>query len=377
MILFLLFLWKLKDVKGKLAPLFKYISLGRNAIVVLIGILLAYFLTSEDMEAPFALTGTVETGLPTIQLPPFSVTTIHNETLSFGGMMQHVGAGFAAITLIGVIEVIAVSKAFANGRFVNATQELIALGLLNLLGSFVQSMPVTGLFSRTAINKASGVNSTVSSAVTGFLVLIAVIFLTEIFRYIPKAVLAAVIIAAMFLMVEFKEAYHIYKTKRIDVVPFIVTLLACLGLSLEYGILIGAGVNIIFIVFASSRPRIAFEEIYVGNHRVLYFEPDQSLPFSAAEYVKLRIMKKALESPDVHMIVLSGKYVKSIDVTLAENMQTCCKDLSINKKQLIFWNWNEETRHLAWRLDAKFGKCFHQSDTLDKLIETICEKEKE
>lgn len=102
----------------------------------------------------------------------------------------------------------------ANGRFVNANQELIAMGLCNILGSFVQAMPVTGSFSRTAINKASGVHSTVSSAVTGVLVLIAVTFLTEVFRYIPKAVLAAVLIAAMFLMVEFKEAYHIWKTKR-------------------------------------------------------------------------------------------------------------------------------------------------------------------
>lgn len=102
----------------------------------------------------------------------------------------------------------------ASGRFVNANQEIMALGILNIFGSFLEAMPVTGLFSRTAINKASGCHTTVSSAVTGVLVLIAVTFLTEAFRFIPKAVLAAVIIAAMFLMVEFKEAWHIWKTKR-------------------------------------------------------------------------------------------------------------------------------------------------------------------
>lgn len=57
-------------------------------------------------------------------------------------------------------------------------------------------------------------------------------------------------------------------------------------------------------------------------------------------------------------------------------MNTCRKDLSIHKKTLIFWNWNEEPTHIAWRLDKTFGKCFYQSDTLDELIETIFEKDK-
>lgn len=84
-------------------------------MVVLIGTLIAYFMT----DPPFALTGTVDTGVPSVVVPPFTVTTIHNETLGFGEMMEHVGAGFGAITLIGIIEVIAVSKAFGKYFFKN------------------------------------------------------------------------------------------------------------------------------------------------------------------------------------------------------------------------------------------------------------------
>lgn len=76
--------------------------------------------------------------------------------------------------------------------------------------------------------------------------------------------------------------------------------------------------NILFIVYASSRPHTAIEEIFVGSNHILHIEPDQSLPFSAAEYLKLRIMKKALDLPDVTIIVLNGKFVKTIDVTVAE-----------------------------------------------------------
>lgn len=97
-----------------------------------------------------------------------------------------------------------------------------------------------------------------------------------------------------------------------------VTLVVCLTFSLEYGILVGVGVNLLFIVYASSRPQIRIEELTVGSHQVLLVEPDRSLPFSAAEYLKLKIMKKALDLPEVNIIVLSGRYVKTIDVTLAE-----------------------------------------------------------
>lgn len=83
-------------------------------MAVLIGTLLAYFMTTESSSAPFAITGHVDTGLPQITLPPTTITTIHNETLNFGEMLESVGAGFVAISLIGIIEIVAVSKAFGK-----------------------------------------------------------------------------------------------------------------------------------------------------------------------------------------------------------------------------------------------------------------------
>lgn len=76
--------------------------------------------------------------------------------------------------------------------------------------------------------------------------------------------------------------------------------------------------NVLFIIYASSRPQIRMEELAVGSHHILLVEPDRSLPFSAAEYLKLKIMKKALDLPEIETIVLNGRYVQTIDVTLAE-----------------------------------------------------------
>lgn len=107
-------------MKGKFATICKYISLGRNALAVIVGTLLAFLMTTETSSAPFAITGTVDTGLPTVALPPFSVVVNRNdrnETLNFVGMLGSVGPGFVAITMIGIIEVVAVSKAFGNYFF--------------------------------------------------------------------------------------------------------------------------------------------------------------------------------------------------------------------------------------------------------------------
>lgn len=101
----------------------------------------------------------------------------------------------------------------AKGKIVNASQEMIALGMCNIMGSFVSSMPVTGSFTRTAVNNASGVKTPLGGAVTGAMVLMALAFLTQTFYYIPKATLASVIIAAMISLVEFERLAEIWKSK--------------------------------------------------------------------------------------------------------------------------------------------------------------------
>jgi sodium-independent sulfate anion transporter 11 len=81
---------------------------------------------------------------------------------------------------------------------------MIALGLGNFFSSFVSSIPITGSFARSAINNASGVKTPFGGIYTGAVVLFSLAFLTKTFKYIPKCSLAAVIIAAMFTMMNFR-----------------------------------------------------------------------------------------------------------------------------------------------------------------------------
>lgn len=112
---FLLALKQLGEIKrGKYAGLAKYLSLGRNALAVFIGSLIAYFLTQEGGTAPFALTGEIKAGFPPFQVPPMQ-TVMENETLGFTDMLATMGSSLAAIPLIAILEVIVVAKSF--GRF--------------------------------------------------------------------------------------------------------------------------------------------------------------------------------------------------------------------------------------------------------------------
>ena len=95
----------------------------------------------------------------------------------------------------------------------DTNQEMTALGLCNIFGSFVRSMPTAGSFTRTAVNNASGVQTPMGGILTGCIVLLACGLLTSTFRFIPKASLAAVIIVAMYYMLELHIFHLLWKTK--------------------------------------------------------------------------------------------------------------------------------------------------------------------
>lgn len=101
----------------------------------------------------------------------------------------------------------------AKGKPVDANQEMLALGLCNIFGSLSRSMPTTGSFTRTAVNNASGVKTPMGGVITGCLVLLACGLLTSTFEFIPKATLAALIIVAMYNMLELDIFSVLWRTK--------------------------------------------------------------------------------------------------------------------------------------------------------------------
>jgi len=175
-----------KNYRRVIAKAIWLVSTARNAIIVIVCSVIAYKYDSTESESPFILTGPVRPGLPSFGLPPFS-TQLNNQTLTFTQMCSELGTSIVLVPIIAVLGNVAIAKAFVHeGNKVDATQELLTLGICNVLGSCASSMPVTGSFSRSAVNHASGVKTPMGGLYTGVLILLALSLLTPYFYYIPK-----------------------------------------------------------------------------------------------------------------------------------------------------------------------------------------------
>ncbi|KAF7391863.1 hypothetical protein HZH68_011406 [Vespula germanica] len=332
------------------------ICLARNAVVVIMGIVLVFALSLYDLK-PFKITGNITKGLPPFSPPPFSIDT-SNKTYHFPELIQELGSTIASIPLIAILESVAIAKAFAKGKTLDATQEMFAVGLCNVIGSFVRSMPTTGSFTRTAVNNASGVKTPMGGIITGLLVLLACGLLTSIFQLIPKATLAAVIIVAMYYMFEVDIFSTLWRTKRIDLIPLIVTLICCLGLSLEYGMIVGIVINLIHLLYLAARPGLLIEERVVDDMTVLFVLPKQSLSFPAAEYLREQVLEWCHKCTESIPVIIDGRNVLRIDATVAKNLTLLHVDLETRQQKLIFWNWSEEMKSILTNYDSSLSLSF-------------------
>ena len=157
-------------------------------VVVVLGILLVKFFNLDQIGVK--IVGDIPNGLPNFVVPSFEKQTLINLfpialTLSF----------------IAFLEAISVAKAIElkhNDYKVIPNQELIALGMGNIVGSFFQTYPATGGFSRTAVNNQAGAKTPMAAIISGSVVGLTLLFFTHVFYYLPEAVLAAIIVVAVF-----------------------------------------------------------------------------------------------------------------------------------------------------------------------------------
>lgn len=303
---------------------------ARNALVVLAAGLVAYSFQLSGSQ-PLTLTGSVPCGLPPFRPPPFS-KAVPNGTVPFGRMVQDMGAGLAVVPLVGVLETVAIAKAFAsqNDYRIDANQELLAMGTANILGSFFSSYPITGSFGRTAVNAQTGVCTPMGGLVTGTLVLLSLAYLTSLFCYIPKAALAAVIISAVVPMFDARIFRTLWRVKRLDLIPLCVTFLLCFW-EVQYGIMAGVLVSGILLLYSVARPPIK-----VLEQGVLLVQPGSSLHFPAADHLQDIIRDRALAASPPCSVILDCHHVSSIDYTAVVGLAELLQELHKHGISLVF-----------------------------------------
>jgi SulP family sulfate permease len=226
------------------------------ALVVVALSTLAVWALRLDLRG-VAIVGTVPDGFPRPTLPGLDLAAIR-ELLPIA----------VAISLVGFMESISVARAVARRhRYdVDANRELVGLGAANIASALFGGYPVTGGFSRTAVNDQAGARTGLASIITAAVIAVILLLLTPLFYYLPKAVLAAIIMVAVFGLVDLHEVRHLWRVKRGDLVLLLVTFAATLTLGIEEGIMVGVGTSLAAVIFRTTRPHAALLGRVPGTH---------------------------------------------------------------------------------------------------------------
>lgn len=237
-----------------------------------------------------------------------------------------------AIALVAYMEAIAVAKAIekkAKSYQIDPNKELIALGAGNIAGSFFQSFPATGSFSRSAVNYGTGAKTGIASIISAFTVAITLMILTPIFYYLPNAVLAAIIMVSIFGLIEMEQFKKLWKLGHYDRYMLLATFAGTLFIGIKEGILLGVSLSVIMLLYRSARPkysvmgRIPGTTIYRNvrrykteqNPHLLIFRFDAPLHFANADYFKTRVEELILKHPKTSAVILDLNGVNEIDST--------------------------------------------------------------
>ncbi|XP_059155315.1 sodium-independent sulfate anion transporter-like [Physella acuta] len=303
-----------------------------NAIVVIVAAGVVAIMENNGHNGTVTVTGNIQAGFPTVGFPKFKMTD-GNITMSAGEIFSNIGIGVAIVPLLALVETMAIGKAFArdNNYKIDPTQELLAIGASNIVSSFFQSYPLTGSFARTAVNSQSGVKTPLSGVWTGGLVILALCVLTPWFYYIPRAALAAVIIAAVLPMVEYRMVVKLWRTDKWDIIPYVITFVCSLLIGIEYGILIGKGVSLVLLLYPLARPKFQF----TSGRGFLIVTPLQGLNFPAAEHMESQVLDKTLEGKKPQWILLNLERLTDLDYTAIQSLETLATDCGHHGVKLL------------------------------------------
>lgn len=278
--------------------------------------------------------GAIPAGLPEFKWPTVNWSDL-TDLLSIA----------VVISLVGFMEAISIAKAMAarTRSRIDPDRELIGQGLANVASAFSQSYPVSGSFSRSAVNIDAGGVTGLASVISGLLVLLTLLFLTGLLYHLPQAVLAAVIMMAVAGLVNFGAIRHAWQAHRHDGIAATITFVATLAFAphLDLGILTGAAIAIVLLLHRRMRPRGEIlgqhpDGVLAGldTHKLKpiseKFVPvrfDGELSFVNVSYFEDIVLETLARFPKAQAILLIGSSINEIDVSGEEKLREIAKRL--------------------------------------------------
>ena len=308
--------------------------------------------------------GTIPEGLPTFQFPAWDIE-----------MMKKLLPLAFTIAMISVLTTIANSKAIllkCKDYDIKPNQEMGALGMANFVGAFFQGYPVSGSFSRTFVNYENGAKTPLAGWIAVAIVALTLLFLTPLFYHLPKAILASIIIVAVFKLVDLNAAKRLWTTDRGDFWMLIVTFFATLLLGIQFGILIGVVLSLVMVLFKSTKPHIAelaripgtkfyknvnrfTDHIEDGDKLIIRF--DSPLYFANVNHFKDTLKEMVVEKGDqLNLVIINTSGIGDIDSTAMSMLFDLEEEFTTQNIKVFFTGMRGPVRDT-----------FHKSNFYDKL----------
>ncbi|MGW9684900.1 SulP family inorganic anion transporter [Flagellimonas sp. 2504JD1-5] len=303
-------------------------------LLVILGIVTVFVFGLETKG--IKIVGNIPSGVPEFKVPNFNLNSL--------AQLMPIAI---TVALFGYMESISIAKSLEEKHpeyEIDANQELRALGLSNILGSLFQSFPVSGSFSRTAVNDQAGAKTGMSLIFSALIIVGTLLFLTPFFYNLPTAVLGAIIIVSVFGLIDIKYPIVLFKHRKDEFFLLITTFIMTLFIGLIEGILLGVLLSLLLLVYRTSHPHIAIlgrikgsdyfknverfaNEVEIDNDKLI-FRFDAQLYFGNKDYFKKELYKHLdQKGAQLNYVILNAEAINYIDSSAAAMLERIVKDL--------------------------------------------------
>ncbi|KAL5214010.1 hypothetical protein ABZP36_003162 [Zizania latifolia] len=241
--------------------------------------------------------------------------------------------------IISLTEGVAVGRTFASLKDyqVDGNKEMMAIGLMNIVGSCTSCYVTTGAFSRSAVNHNAGCKTAMSNVIMALTVMVTLLFLMPLFVYTPNVVLGAIIIAAVIGLIDIPAVYHIWKMDKMDFLVCVCAFAGVIFISVQEGLAIAVGISIFRVLLQITRPKMMIQgnikgtDIYRNLHQYkeaqrvpgfLILTVEAPINFANTNYLNERIKRWIEEESytgskqsELHFLILDLSAVPAIDTS--------------------------------------------------------------
>ncbi len=317
-------------------------------IVVIVSTLATYYLNLH--EKGVKIVGEIPSGLPKPSLPTIDLDIVD----------QLMGQAIV-IAIIGFMEAYAIAKTMASQtkHKLDVDQELVGQGLANLVNAFFRGYPVSGSFSRSAVNFLAGAKTGMSSVFTSLFVIFTLFFFAPLLYNLPKAALAAVVIVAVLGIVKPKAFIELYRTNPQDGAVAGITFISAFLMKPDYAIFIGIVLSLILFLWRSMHPRIVIlsrdpkTRTFVNADlfnipecpQILFIRPDASLYFANVEHIMEELNHHiAKHRASLRCLVIDAESINHVDATAVDVLREFIEEKEKEGLRIYFVNLKTPVR---------------------------------